>query len=442
MKKLLILAVACFVASPAFAADLKWYGETGVQYNETKFDDSLAAKDGNGYDVSIEKTKAHLIRGRLGVTGGKDHVDYGFGLRTQAATAAKNNDWRAYNNGNGASGDLGLGIELMYFRYSNDYGFGDVSLTAGRQMNAFAYDKNSEQLFDTDVRFDGFGWNWKMGNFGLNAAQYILGYNSNGTIGASSGTTTAATDANHTGANSSWATLLGVQPTFNFRFTDDIESMFAVGYYWWNGTGTDTSFKNNLHGAQGATTGRVGGVAEVNPNQTFQVSNPKQIQFLMDTSLPYNLGLSFEFIRNKKYYYDEYTTFESGTTVNGASSKSREAKRSAWAVTLAYGKIQKAHDFKVSYNYGTKGLASTVNAYANDAFLADQKGHTLKADFAATDTLTVGAKYMTLKEVSKLDSTGLAPGTHTTTANGGAPAAQAGRSHSVKYWQLTAGVAF
>lgn len=430
MKKILVLAVVSLIASPAFSADLKWYGDVGLRYSEGKLDDGLAAKGTNGYNVSEETTKAHAIRGRLGASGGKDHVDYGFGFRTSNTA---NTDWVNYNQAQ----DRTFGIEQLYFRYSNDYGFGDISLAAGRQVNVFAYDMNSQQLFDKDVRFDGFGWKWKMGNFGVNASQYLLGYNSNGTVGATTATMTELTEKNASSAQSGWSTLIGIQPTFNFRFTDDIESMFAVGYYWWGGT----NYTNNLHGQQGSTAGSVTGGTELGATQALPLSNARHIQLLVDTTLPYDFGLAFEYIRNKKSFYDEWQTATAGTTVNNSSRQSLEANRNAWSATLSYGKVEKAHDFKLSYNYANKGLASTYNTFSNNLFLADQKGHTISGEFAATDNLVVSAKYMSLKEISKKDLSGNSPGFHTTNPPG-SRAGESGRSHTWKYWELAAGVTF
>jgi len=451
MKKLLVLAVACFVASPAFAADLKWYGETGARYSQGKFDDSLAAKDANGLDVSMQTTKAHAIRARLGVTGGHDHVDYGFGVKTTTAGVV-NTSYVNYNQNQ----DLGIGIDLAYFHYSNDFGFGDLGVTVGRGNNVFAYDENGQFLFDNDVSWDGFGWKWKMGNIGFNAAQYILGGNSGLSTSAANGSSrivkTAASDNGGTPASgvsqenhTNFETMLGFQPTFSFRFTDDIESMFAVGYYVWNGTTAPANatgnYSNALHGNQTqVAAGKVGSNTILDDTQFMPMANARIWQLLVDTSLPMGFNASFEYLRNKKNYYDEYNN-----SLNQATSKSIEAKRTAWSATLGYGKIAKAHDWKVSYSYGNRGLASSYNYYANDLFAADQKGHTITGSYALTDSLSLGAKYMTLKEISNLDRNGNAPGTtaglvggFTGTTN----AASVGRSHKWKYWELTAGVAF
>jgi len=446
MKKLLVLAVACFVASPAFAADLKWYGQAGSRYSQQKFDDALGAKDGSGYDVSTETTKKYDMHARLGVTGGKDHVDYGVGVRT-ATAGVVNTDYTTFNQNQ----DRGIGLDLAYFRYSNDWGFGDLSVTVGRGENVFAYDKMNQFLFDNDVNWDGLGWKWKMGNFGVNLSQYILGSNggagTSATNGASTITRTAASDSNGTvgggaTAHQNFESMIGVQPNFSFRFTDEIETMFAVGYYMWNGTAAPanatSNYSNSLHGHQGATAGSVNGTAEVGAASFFPVVNPRIMQFLVDTTLPMNFGASFEYLRNKKYYYDEFSNSLVNTT-----NKSIEAKRTAWAATLTYGKIARAHDWKLAYSYGKRGLASGLDYISNDLFLADEKGHTIMGTYALSDTLDLGFKYMSLKEVSNLDRNGNAAGTTAGVPAGfAASGSTAGRSHTNKYWQLTADVAF
>lgn len=438
MKKLLVLAVACTFASPAFAGDLKWNGSVGTRYSHKKLDDSLGATGVGGANVSVVTTKKHDIRANLGVTGGSDHLDYGFGLRTGSTTTA-NSDWAAYN---ADSADLSVTVGEAYFRYSNDYGFGDLDVTFGRAKNVFAHDTNGEFLFDNDVRFNGFGWKWKMGNFGFNASQYILGARNRASAnGTSSWTKSDETTMDGTTGGSGFGYLFGFQPTFNFRFSDDIESLFAFGYYNWSNTGAGTNYANSLHGEQRTNTaGKVAGAsaALTDNGQTFLVSNPKQMQFLWDTTLPMDLSFTFEFIRNKKYFYDYFYAGTASQQAAGTygSGNSREVKRNAYHGTLAYGKLGKAHSYKVSYGYGSKGLASVVNYYSNSSFLADQKGHTIKAAYAVTDSLTLSGKFMSLKEVSNLDADGNAPGNTTTSNNA------SGRNHKVNYWELAAGVAF
>jgi len=428
MKKLLVLAVACLIASPAFAADLKWYGEAGYRYDQGKIDDSLARENNvrEARDVSQQTVKEHQVRARLGVTGGKDHVDYGIGFKTTTAGVV-NTDYVYFNNNQ----DRNIGLDMAYFRYANDWGFGDLSVTVGRSENVFAYDKMNQFLFDNDVSWDGFGWKWKMGNFGINAAQYILGGNTAGTVGNSMIIRDAENDANPSN-HQKFATMLGVQPNFSFRFTDEIEAMFAVGYYVWNGEDSST---NTVHGHQTMSFINTGllstGAAVTDDNQTFKVGNPHQWQFLVDTTLPMNFGFGFEYIMNKKASYNAL-----GAVAGDANHAMADVKRSAWAGTLSYGKIARAHDWKVAYSYGKRGLASGIDAYSNDRFLADEKGHTVAASYALSDSLSLGAKYMSLKEVSNLDANGNTPGNAVTSANA------TGRSHKWKYWELTAGVAF
>lgn len=444
MKKLLVLAVACLVTSPAFAADLKWYGDVGVRYNQNKFDDGMAAttsaRADGAADVSKETTKAHMMHARLGVTGGKDHVDYGVGLHTSGAT--NNTDYVYFNNNN----DRTIAAELAYLRYSNDFGFGDLSVTMGRGENVFAADHNGQILFDNDITWDGFGWKWKMGNIGFNASQYIIGGNNAGTVGNSTITNTEESNmgvsqnsaASAYNRKQNFTTMLGFQPTFNFRFTDEIEAMFAVGYYIWNGQSNTTT--NTVHGHQASLNSnarRTSTGAISDDAQTVAVNNPHQWQFLVDTSLPMNFNASFEYIQNKKMYYDAFAASAANvTTGNYGGGMTREMKRSAWAGTLTYGKLARAHDWKVGYTYANRGLASAIDAYTNDSVLADEKGHILTASYNLTDSMSLGGRYISTKEISKMDAQGNSVGNATTSANA------TSRSHANKYWELTAGVAF
>ncbi|MGZ6404323.1 MAG: hypothetical protein ACXWTJ_22905, partial [Bdellovibrionota bacterium] len=96
MKNLIVLAVATLFATTASAAEMKWNGSAGWRYSQTKNDDGLGSLDSvaNSKDVSTAKNKAHQMRANFGATGGWEHVEYGFGLRTNNAT---NDDYVTVN---------------------------------------------------------------------------------------------------------------------------------------------------------------------------------------------------------------------------------------------------------------------------------------------------------------------------------------------------------
>lgn len=411
MKKLIVLAVASLFATSAFAGEMKWWGNAGWRYNYTKNDDSLNSKNAAGKDLSEQITKSHAARANLGVTGGWENVEWGAAIRTGQAT---NSDYVNLND----AADQTIGLSQAWFRYVRDFGSLDLALTVGRQANVFAYDTWSQQFFDNDVNLDGFGWQFKFGMFGLNAGQYILGAKNRGTPGqGSSFTKTEATDS-AAATNSKFEYLIGFQPHMTWKFTDEIETFFAVGYYLWS---TD-AYTNTTNGGYSSTA--------LNPNavaaSTFNIHNPKQWQFLNTWSLPYNLSLNAELVLNKEVNYNAATVAGYTGTVDA------DVSDSAWAVGLKYGQVKKAHDWDIGYIYGTKGINSVIGAFSNNLIAPDNKGHTIFADYAIADNFNIGFKWFSMKEKEKISPvTGVA-----------FTGANANQEQKTKYWEITTGVMF
>lgn len=398
------------------AGEMKWNGSTDWRYLATTHDDNLSSVNAAGKNMSKQYTKSHSISANLGVTGGWENVEWGFGVRTNNAA---NDSHATFTN----NADTALGIEQAWFRYMKDFGSVDFNVTVGRQKNVFAYDMHSQQFFDNDVRWNGFGWQFKFGMFGLNAAQYVLGAKSQGANGASTKTQTDATDA-AAATQSHFNTLIGFQPHMTWKFTDEIETMFAVGYYLWN----DDSQQNRTGGGYNSATLNTGTPAP-NAGTAFNMHNPKQWQFLNTWTLPYSLNFTAEYVMNKTVRYDRNTV---AGYAGASGGQEPEADKSAFAATLQYGKVKKAHDWTIGYTYGSKGLASTINAYSNDQFLADNKGHVFNGSYALADNFTLGVKGYFLKEkAKKVATTGAAYAG--TTAN---------QEQKTSTWELTAGVNF
>lgn len=403
MKKLFVLAVASLVATSANAAEMKWSGSAGWRYDQTSQNDSLDSKDTLGKDTSKQTTKAHRVRANLGAGGGWENVEYGMGIRTGGNTTV-NSDYVTVDNGK----DMAIALDQAWFRYMKDFGSLDLNVTFGRQKPVIAFDNGSQNLFDNDVRFDGLGWKFKFGMFGLNAAQYILGAKSKGTNGSASYSQTEATQGVAT-TKSKFNTLLAVQPHMSWKFTDEIETMFAVGYYVWS----DDSNTNATGGGADAT-GWNAGTVTPQANGTINVHNPKQWHFLNTWSLPYNLSFVAEYLMNKKTMY---------------TSTAVEADKSAMAFSLNYGKIKKAHDFTLGYTYVSKGLASSLNRYSYDRMSADNKGHKFVGEYALADNFSLATELDFLKEKAKKTAAGVA---YTNSA----------QALKTNYFELTANVSF
>ncbi|MGZ3693576.1 MAG: hypothetical protein ACXWQO_05260 [Bdellovibrionota bacterium] len=432
MKKLFVLAVASLIATSASAAEMKWNGSAGWRYNQNKHDDGLnsvvsGTTGAGGKGTSIQTDKSHAMRANLGVTGGWENIEWGMGMRT---TGARNTDYVNVTS----AGDQVFGLEQAWFRYLKDFNSVNMSLTIGRQKNVFAYDMGAQSLFDNDVRFDGFGWNFKFGMFGLNLGQYVTGAKNQGGQASSAYTKTEATEA-VASTHSKFNSLIGFQPTMNWKFADEIEAMFAVGYFAWS----DEANTNATGG--GRNSSALNGAGTTVPalaNANFNIHNPRQWQFLTSWTLPYSLAFTGELIMNAKskalYSSATLPAYTTGNAPVGVS-------KTAYALGLTYGKLRKAHDFMASYTFARKGIASVIGAYSNDLFAPDQKGHILTVGYNLADNFTLGAAAYLMKEVEKKNVTG-AVGAVTGAAGTAYAGANASQAQSNRYWELTAGVSF
>lgn len=389
MKKLMVLAVASLFATSAVAGEMKWTGSTGARYTMLKQDDSLNTKNASGKDVSITKSRMWDIRANLGATGGWENVEWGVGARTTNSAVT---DYATFNK----NADVGFGIEQAWFRYLREFGSVDFNVTVGRQKTVFANDMHSENFWDNDVRWDGFGWQFNFGMFGLNMAQYIAGAVDNGAAtAASSYSYTDGSSAVPT-TQSKFSVLYGFQPHMTWKFSDEIETFFAVGFFKHSGFQGYTNTAPNYSTNTGNSTGVV------------NMDNSRMWQFYNTWTLPYNLTFIGEYVINKEQRYG---------TVGGAGANAflnAAADKSALALSLVYGKINKAHDWTLAYTYGSKGLGSVYNTTTKGQWQADNKGHLIKAAYALADNFNVGVNAFFLKEKAHKGSTGQA---FTTNAN-------------------------
>lgn len=441
MKKLFVLAVASTFATTAMAAEMKWSGSAGWRYEQITHNDGLGSISTNntttgmtGKDVSKQTTRDHAIRASLGVTGGWENVEWGVGVHTNpagtastsiaggvfATTALPNSDYTTL----GSNADPAIGFNYAWFRYLHDFSAVNLAVTVGRQDTVFHYDTSGQSLFDNDVSWDGFGWNFKAGMFGFNASQYILGARNRGSTGAANSqyTSTESSQATASGTSKMYY-LLGFQPYMNWKFSDDIEALFALGYYNWS----DQQNTNYTSGGWNTTTFNATSNPTPVAGASYNIHNLRQWQLLANITLPYSLTFTGEFITNAKAraIYNQGTlssTYTGGTTQPAVS-------HSAYSLGLKYGKVRKAHDFSLGYAYGKKGLASVIAAYSNDRFLPDNKGHTFTVGYALADNLNIGGRAMFLKEIEKKSVT---TGAAITTA----------QTQKTNSWELTAGVNF
>jgi len=424
MKKLFVLAIACMFTASAYAAEMKWNGSIGTRYNKMTQNDGLNSFDttvpfsGSGVAVNADKsttnTKTLGFRANLGVTGGWDKVEFGIGGRTLGQANGSQSDWVNFNN----NIDRFFGWELAWFRYNADFGFGDLALTFGRQKAAFAYDMQSQNMFDNDLRWDGLGWNWKWGSFGFNMVQYVITASDPQASVAAAPSTTNGSQIQTNGATDvvaatrgHFAMLYGFQPTMNWRFSDDIDTFLAVGLF--NYSGTDNLFNNQLHGFVAPSTGTA---------STLNVDNSQLYQVLNTWTLPYSLAANIEVVWNKEVKYLQNTSVP--RTQRGVNT----ADNTAWTAGLTYGKLKRAHDFMIGYAYGVKGLAAVMGSQTYDRFAPDMKGHTIDVKYNVDTNFNLAWKGVFTKEKSRKDLSGAGIATS--------------EDHSQNYWELVAGVNF
>jgi hypothetical protein len=448
MKNLLVLAVATLFATNAFAAEMKWNGSADWRFSSNSINDQLNSVDNavNNKDVSTTRTKSHQIRANLGVMGGWEHVEYGFGVRTGGAGTINNDYVNVQQNQ-----DRAIGIDQAWFRYVRDFGSLDLGLTIGRQKNALAYDTQWENNYSNNVRWDGFGWNFKFGMFGLNAAQYVLGSTTHSAnAGGSARTTSSAanassfsvTDSSESNAQTTkrFQMLYAFQPYMNWKFSDEIEAMFAVAYNRWVYEGDSNGIGRGGDGSYAATGGTIPAIS----NGSLRMDNVSSWDFLLNVSLPYNLAFTGDLVKASKAYYNDQTV-TTGWVVTDTNQP--QVGSTAWTLGLTYGKLRKAQDFTIGYAYGSKGIGSVYDTYTNDKFQADNKGHTVILGYAMADNFHLGFRWMSLQEKERIN----ANGTNSAATGGGAAygasaagvaGVNANQNTKTSYWELTAGVAF
>lgn len=378
------------LSSAAAQAEITWSGVAGVRHMIRKMDDGLNTKTqvGSEFKDSSKSTQRRWeFKGVIGASNKGESVDWGIDLRTYAN---QRSEWLSVSNGQ----DLAITIGQAYGRYHTSVFETDMGLTFGRAKTVLLYDNVSQQLFDNDARWDGFGWTFKRGMFGVNAVQYVLGAANQGTAGASTYSKTEATEADPQ-AQSHFGVLYALQPYVQFKPSDTITSTFALGWLNWSGTGAKTGatstsgfYSNDIHGG---TKGTVGNTSPV------IMDNAQQWQLLSDTSLPYNLRLVGEYVRNKKTFY--------GTRI-AVANPAVEADRNAWAATLYWGKPKKAGDYGLGYTYGSKGIASVVGTFTNGDVPVDNNSHFLEGRYLYADNLFLLVKAQFHTEKALLDGNG------------------------------------
>lgn len=393
MRKFIAVVLFAFIVAPNARAELTWNGGASIRHMIRVNDDGLDTRNAAGKNSSRSVNKLWQFRGGLGVVSRTDGgAEYGFDVRTANGTTTTpiNSEWVTVQNG----GDFVPTIGQAYARLKFKPFDSDLGVTVGRSKTALLYDNVGQALFDNDTRWDGFGWQWKMGMFGFNAVQYVLGATDRGT-GANPSTYTTTESSQETGdTKSHFAVLYAFQPHATFQITEDITTTFAVGHLLWSGTGATATtgwYTNTIHGGTAGTVGNVNGLP---------MDNIRQWQFLSDTSLPFKLRFVAEYIKNKKMFYGLRNQAATG------AATPKEADNDALALSLAYGKPKKAGEFGLVYTFSDKGLGAVITSISNGDVGADNRSHMFEGRYMLADSFSVSAKAQWHKEKARLGGDG------------------------------------
>lgn len=379
---ILFAGLVSFTVVEARAEELKWSAKSGVRFTRRVHNDGLETRNAAGKDSSKSTNDRYEMRAGLGVSGKAGPVEWGVAVRTQAAAT---NEWVQVQSAQ----DRGIGVELAYGRYVTTLFDGDFLAIFGRQKPLFLFDGVGQILVDSDVRFDGFGWNWKKGNFGLVLTQYVQGARSLGVAGASTFTHTEATDASPD-TQGGFAWKLSFQPSYKWKISEDMEAQFALGYHHSTGTSGNSAagfFNNAIHGGQAGTAGVTTAVS---------MDNARQWQALAITTLPWRLRASAEYVRNKKTLY--------GTR---AAPTNKETDNVAYSIGLAWNKVKSAGDWAATYHFVHKGVGSVVGAYSDGDVSPDLAGHLLGVTYGLAESVNIIGRYLNFHELGKVDGNGL-----------------------------------
>lgn len=379
-----ILMVALFLLlsfSDASFAEDKWSGRIGARYTKRFNDDGLGSRNAAGKDSSRQINQRYELRAGTGLIHTGEGPEWGFAVRTQNGASS---EWITAQS----AIDRTLGLELAYFKLTRDLLGGEISLSAGRQKPPFLFDAVAQAFLDTDVRFDGLGWNWKRGDLSVALSQYVIGAKSLGVVGASTFNESDAAQADpNTRSGFGW--LFGMQPSFKHKFNDETDAQFALGYFTWSSTGASSTsgfFTNAIHGGQAGSVGNVDPVV---------LDNSRQWQFYTAWNLPWKLRATGEYVRNKKIRY--------GTRI---APTSKEADNTAYSASISWNKVKKG-EFAATYYYTHRGIASAIAAFGEGDIVPDMAGHSAYVSYGVADSMSVTFRYWTAKELGKVGGDGL-----------------------------------
>lgn len=365
--KFLLLAAGLLAAAPAAHAEIKWNGSVTGRYTILNQDSNL------GTNTAELRGRRMQLRADLGAASKGDVYDWGVAFRTLGAA---NSEYTYLQN----SLDRVINLGEAYFRPHVNFLDTEMTVTIGRQKNVMLYDANGQNLFDKDVRWDGLGWAFQRGIFGLGLSQYVLGARNSGVFGSS---TFSKTDATEAAANTQggFGYLFSFQPSVKIKLSDEVSGVFAVGYHHYTGTADSAAYRNALHGGYPAVAA-----------DYVVVTNPRQYQLFTEWSLPMKLKFTGEYIWNsKKVFY---------------TNSNVEADKSGLGLSLAYGGAKKRNDFGLAYTFVSRGLGSSIQTFSWSDMPIDNTAHVLDAKFALDDGLVLGARGYLMKEKSKRDVAG------------------------------------
>jgi hypothetical protein len=359
----------------SISAHADWSGALRTRYRTFRYDDQLSSATSSG-DQSVQNRRTYDYRAAL-----KYDAKVGENVTSEVAIRTTGSAVTFYTTAN-SSADSAVGVELANLKWTcldekRDF------LAIGRQKPVFQYENFMQNVWDNDVRMDGFAAQYGKGAFAVAGGAYVLGALN---LGAASGSTYTMTEASQNVASleGEMSYLFGVQPSWTWKDENKVLT-FALARYQWN-QAVGTTFNNRVHMGYNSQT--------LNPNAdtgTVNVHNPRQWHALVKVEIPkYELKAALEWLQNKEMFYGNGDTMD----------------RNAWSGSLIYKDTKKAGDWMASYGYTSKGLAATPNAFSFSDVLADTNAHVAEIMYMPADQMTVGVTGFFMREKSRRMFTG------------------------------------
>lgn len=369
---ILIFLVLSVVVTSEAMAEIVWSGKIQLRYSSVNTDDKDPARGNASGRTGLIRTEDYEAKYLLNANGGWDNIEWGLGIRGRGNQAAPNAASTSFRNG---INDNTPTINEGWLRYVNDWGFGEIGITAGKQQAVFRSNSHLELLLDSDVRFDGLSQSWSWGSFGLNFGQYILGSSDRSAAAAASSQKTNSEDDRQSIFKDVFAMLYTGQMTFDFRFFDEVNLDAGLGILHYNDYFAQTNTLLNQGGSE------------------YELPSAfNQIHTYFNLDLPYMFTAHFEWVLGLK----------DAKFANGV-----DARTGAIAVGASFGKLRRVNDYVIHYHYRSVGLAAVHDHFTWNRFAPNSVGHVVRFGYNLMEKFSAGLLFSSYKEDDRRQADGL-----------------------------------